>query len=112
MRLSYLGLCVALWAAPAMAQAPDGSEPPPPPPAGPPATAPVMVAPPPAVAAPAPEVTTTVDPGTLEDANAGRVAIMPTALTPPKGTFSFEDWELLLVTASYAVTDNLVISGT
>ena len=112
MRLSYLGLCVALWAAPALAQAPDGSEPPPPPPpAGPPATAPVMVAPPPAVAAPAPEPTT-ADPGTLEDANAGRVAIMPTALTPPKGTFSFEDWELFLISASYAVTDQLVISGT
>ncbi len=71
-----------------------------------------MAPPPPAVAAPAPEVTTTVDPGTLEDANAGRVAIMPTALTPPKGTFSFEDWELFLISASYAVTDQLVISGT
>jgi hypothetical protein len=59
--------------------------------------------------APAP---TNVDPGTLEDANAGRVAIMPTALTPPAGTFSFEDWELFLLTASYAVTDQLVISGT
>lgn len=71
-----------------------------------------MVAPPPAVAAPVPEVTTTVDKGTLEDANAGRVAIMPTALTPPKGAFSFEDWELFLISASYAVTDQLVISGT
>jgi hypothetical protein len=71
-----------------------------------------MVAPPPAVAAPAPEETTTVDKGTLEDANAGRVAIMPTALTPPKGAFSFEDWELFLISASYAVSDQLVISGT
>jgi hypothetical protein len=114
MRLSYLGLCVAFLAAPALAQAPDGSEPPPPPPpsSGPPATTPVLTPPPPAVAAPAPEATTTVDRGTLEDANAGRVAIMPTALTPPKGTFSFEDKELFFVTASYAVTDQLVISGT
>jgi hypothetical protein len=114
MRLPYLGLCVALWAAPALAQAPDGSEPPPPPPppSGPPATTPVLTPPPPAVAAPAPEATTTVDRGTLEDANAGRVAIMPTALTPPKGTFAFEDKELFFITASYAVTDQLVISGT
>jgi hypothetical protein len=72
----------------------------------------VLTAPPPAVAAPAPEATTTVDRGTLEDANAGRVAIMPTALTPPKGTFAFEDKELFFITASYAVTDQLVISGT
>lgn len=78
-------------------------EPPPPPPAPPPSL--VEPAPP---AAPA----SAVDKGTLEDANAGRVAIMPTALTPPKGSFSFEDWELFLVTASYAVTDQLVISGT
>jgi hypothetical protein len=72
-----------------------------------------MTPPPPAVVQPVPEApASTIDKGTLEDANAGRVAIMPTALTPPKGSFSFEDWELLLVTASYAVTDNLVISGT
>jgi hypothetical protein len=62
--------------------------------------------------APPPVAPTTVDPGTLEDANAGRVAIMPTALTPPKGAFSFEDWELFLISASYGVTDNLVISAT
>ncbi len=72
----------------------------------------MMAPPPPAVVAPAPAEPTTVDPGTLEDANAGRVAIMPTALTPPKGTFSFEDWELFFISASYAVTDQLVISGT
>jgi hypothetical protein len=71
-----------------------------------------MPAPPPAVSAPAPEEASTVDKGTLEDANAGRVAIMPTALTPPKGAFSFEDWELFLISASYAVTDQLVITGT
>lgn len=69
--------------------------------------------PPPAVVEPVPVApATTVEKGTLEDANAGRVAIMPTALTPPKGTFSFEDKELFLITASYAVSDNLVISGT
>jgi hypothetical protein len=67
-----------------------------------------MIAPPPPPAVHA----TTVDLGTLDDANAGRVAIMPTALTPPAGTFSFEDWELLMISASYAPSDNLVLSGT
>ena len=56
--------------------------------------------------------TTTVDRGTLEDANAGRVAIMSTALTPPAGTWSFEDWELFLISASYAVSDQFVITAT
>lgn len=55
--------------------------------------------------------TTSVDRGTLDDANAGRVAIMPTALTPPAGTWSFEDEELFLVGASYAVSDQFVISA-
>jgi hypothetical protein len=53
-----------------------------------------------------------IDRGTLEDANAGRVAIMSTALTPPAGTWSFEDYELLFIAASYAPTDNLVITAT
>jgi hypothetical protein len=56
--------------------------------------------------------TTTVDQGTVEDANSGRVAIMPTALTPPAGTFAFEDLELLLIGASYAPTDNFVLTAT
>jgi hypothetical protein len=53
---------------------------------------------------------TTVDPGTLEDANAGRNWLSPTALTPPAGTWSFSDYELLVVGASYGVTDHLVVS--
>lgn len=115
MRLSLLGLSVLLCAAPAFAQAP-GDEPAPPPPAGPPAEPPPP-APPPVVApivAPAPPSApiSTADLGTLEDANSGRIAIMPTALTPPKGTFSFEDEELFFIGVSYAVTDDLVISGT
>lgn len=111
-------MCVLLCAAPALAQAPgDDPSAPPPPPAEPAPPAPVMTPPPapppPAIVEPAPVAPlTTVDKGTLEDANAGRVAIMPTALTPPKGTFSFEDKELFFLTASYAVSDNLVISGT
>ena len=115
MRLSLLGLSVLLCAAPAFAQAP-GDEPAPPPPPGPPAEPPPP-APPPVVApivapAPPPAPISTADLGTLEDANSGRVAIMPTALTPPKGTFSFEDEELFFIGVSYAVTDDLVISGT
>jgi hypothetical protein len=76
---------------------------------------PVMVPPPQPVGLmppPPPPRYTTVDRGTLEDANAGRVAVMPTALTPPAGTWSFEDEELFLIGASYAVTDQLVISAT
>ena len=116
MRLSLLVVSVSLWAAPVLAQAP-GDEPAPPPPAEPappppppaaPVVAPVVAPAPPPVEA----VTNIVDRGTLEDANAGRVAIMPTALTPPKGTFSFEDWELFFISASYAPADNLVITGT
>lgn len=60
---------------------------------------------------PAPDQATTVDLGTLEDANAGRSWLTPTALTPPAGTFSFSDYELLLVGISYAVSDQLVISA-
>ena len=70
---------------------------------------PVVVAPPPPPEAAPASIT---EQGTLEDANAGRVAIMPTALTPPKGAFSFEDYELFFIAASYAPTDNLVISAT
>ena len=68
-----------------------------------------MAPPPPAPPAPAP---TTVDKGTLDDANAGRAWLSPTALTPPAGTWSFEDFELFLVGVSYAVSDNFVITGT
>ncbi len=62
--------------------------------------------------APVPARASTIDPGTLDDANSGRVAIMSTALTPPAGTWAFEDWELLLLSASYAPTDHLVITAT
>ncbi|HLU66080.1 MAG TPA: hypothetical protein VKZ63_07380 [Kofleriaceae bacterium] len=51
-----------------------------------------------------------IDPGVLEDANSGRTWLSPTALTPPAGTFSFHDHELLLVGASYAPIDRLVFS--
>ncbi|HUJ59070.1 MAG TPA: hypothetical protein VLX92_11280 [Kofleriaceae bacterium] len=110
MRIAILVVCgVSLVGSFARAQdAPPGE---PPPGQVPPAPPPPPVAPPPAMVAP-PAAVTTVDPGTLEDANSGRVAIMSTALTPPAGTFAFEDWELFLISASYAVTDHLVITGT
>lgn len=90
----------------------DGDEtgaPPPPPPA------PVMAQPPPPMPPPppaqpvAPE--STADKGIVEDANAGRMWLSPTALTEPAGTWSFSDYELLLVGLSYAATDTVSISA-
>ncbi len=85
------------------------AEPPPPPPA-----APVMMAPPPPPMPPAQPTApaSTVDKGIVEDANAGRSWIMPTALVEPAGTWSFSDFELLMVSLGYSVTDQLSISAT
>jgi hypothetical protein len=76
-----------------------------PPGAYPPTVAPAPLPPPP----PAPS---TVDPGVLNDANAGRGWLSPTALTEPGGTWSISDYELFLVSIGYAVTDQLTISAT
>ncbi len=92
----------------AVPEGPPPADAPPPPPVAPPP--PVEAAPPPVEAAPPPA--TTVDKGTLDDANAGRVAIMPTALTAPAGTWSFEDMELFVIGGSYSPTDQLVITAT
>jgi hypothetical protein len=78
-----------------------------PPGASPPGDAPT-VSPPPSGQ---PEVPSTVDLGVVEDANSGRVWLMPTALSAPKGTWSFSDYELFLVSASYAFTDQLSVSA-
>lgn len=77
---------------------------------------PVMVQPPPPPMPmqpppPPPPAPTTVDQGTLEDANAGRNWLAPTALMDPKGTWSFSDFELFVVGASYAPTDTLSLSA-
>jgi hypothetical protein len=64
------------------------------------------VAPPPAAENP------NVDAGVVADANSGRAWLMPTALSAPKGTWSFSDFELFLVSASYAVTDQFSIGAT
>jgi len=89
--------------------------PPQPPPADP---APVMAQPPPpppAVLPPAPppaEPASNVDKGIVEDANAGRSWLSPTALTEPAGTWSFSDFELLMVSLHYSPTDQLSLSAT
>jgi hypothetical protein len=81
---------------------------------GPPA-APVEAAPtppPPPPAEPPPEARSTVDKGTILDANAGRSFLAPTALTEPAGTWSFSDYELMFAGLSYSATDQLSLSAT
>jgi hypothetical protein len=82
--------------------------PPGPPPGPPPTAAPVMAQPPPV----APPEESKVDRGIVEDANAGRSWLAPTALTEPAGTWSFTDYELFLVSLGYAVTDQFSVSAT
>lgn len=76
------------------------------PPAGAPAGSPAMVPP------TAPPVETTVDKGVLNDANAGRGWMAPTALTEPGGTWSISDYELFLISIGYAINDQVSISAT
>src|SRR5687768_4361434 len=112
-------LVALLLAVPLLANAQPGADPvpepaPPPPPSEPPPPPPPEPAPPPAgmpivVAPPAPA---TVDRGVIEDANSGRNWLTPTALTPPAGTWSFSDFELLMVSGGYAITDQLSVSVT
>ena len=72
---------------------------------------------PPAAYPPAPPVgyvqpaNTTFERGVMEDANSDRALLMPTALTPPAGTFSFTNYEIFWMTASYSPTDNLQITA-
>ncbi|MGE0548323.1 MAG: hypothetical protein AB7R00_14760 [Kofleriaceae bacterium] len=93
----------------------DPSVPPAPPPdapadpAPPPPPEPTPVAPAQAMSMPPP--VSTVEPGIVQDANSGRGWLLPTALTPPAGTWSFTDFELLLVSVSYSPTDQLVLTG-
>jgi hypothetical protein len=81
------------------APAPPPDQPPPPVMPAPPPVAPMPIMqppPPPPPADPYPGI----DRGIIEDANSGRNWFSPTALTPPKGTWSFTDFELLVVGAS------------
>ncbi len=111
-----------LVASTAVAHAQPGSEPAPPPADDPGAPAPPPEAPPPPPPMPAPIpqplVQEVVDPlahiekGILEDANAGRAWISPTALSDPAGTWSFSDFELFVISAGYAVSDQFSVSAT
>ena len=108
--LGCVGVLSSLAAAQPAPDDPAGAPAPPPPPlviVQPPSAQPMTLLP-----APAPRLYPNTDRGTLDDANAGRVALMSTALTPPEGTWSFEDYELFLVAASYAPTDTLVLTAT
>lgn len=49
--------------------------------------------------------------GIIEDANSSRVWLSPTALMAPAGTWSFDDYELFFIGGSYAITDQLQLSG-
>jgi len=115
-----VGLLVG-WTSLALAQ-PDAGEPQPPPDpnADPNAGMAAPPPPPPPMGSPVPQPPvdpnapppSTVPKGVLEDANAGRSWIAPTALTEPKGTFTFSDFELLLISGTYAVTDQISIGLT
>ena len=91
-----------VMAQPADAVPPAGGLPPEPAPAAT-ATA-VPIAP---IPAPAP----LAEAGVLEDANIGRTWLSPTGLMAPKGTWSFSDWELFFIGASYAPTDDTSVSA-
>ncbi|MCX5741061.1 MAG: hypothetical protein NT062_01025 [Proteobacteria bacterium] len=113
-KLLILGLVLASSAASA-----QPGQPPPDPDAGAPMPPPNDMPPPmpaqPGMAAPAPAPVaepSNVPKGVIEDANAGRSWIAPTALTEPKGTFTFSDFELLLISDTYAVTDQISVGVT
>jgi hypothetical protein len=117
MNRGWLGIAILVLGT-SLAQAqpgepPAATEPPPLAPAGPPMVAPggppgASPAMPPQPAAPS----RNIDPGVLEDANAGRGWMSPTALTEPGGTWSVSDYELFLLSIGYAVTDKLTLSAT
>jgi hypothetical protein len=107
--LGFTGVANAQPGAPDEEPPPPPVEPPPPPPPSPPPPPPV--APIPVVVAPAPQAST-VDPGVVADANSGRSWLSPTALSAPAGTWSFSDFELLMVSGGYSFTDQFSISAT
>jgi hypothetical protein len=50
--------------------------------------------------------------GVAEDPNIDKTLLLPTAETQPAGTFSFNDYELLLLGGTYGVTDDFQITAT
>jgi hypothetical protein len=92
---STLLVAASLFVSFASARAQDGYAPPPPPP-------PQMPPPPMAVAAPQP-----LAPGVGEDPNVDRAILLPTAMTQPAGSVTYNNYELLLHGITYGVTDNI-----
>jgi hypothetical protein len=122
MKLASSCVVVVLGFAASLANAQPG-EPPPtegPPGAPMPPPAPVMQPPPPAVVVTAQPPG--VDQGVIDDAMSPGAFLMPTALTEPAGTVtvslaeavdtSFNDSEAIHVSASYAITNTITLSGT
>ena len=66
-------------------------------------------------AAPPPDdeatVEASVEAGIRDDVNADRVWLTPTALTQPKGSWSFNDFELMFLGMTYGVTDTVQVSA-
>ncbi|MFH0902032.1 MAG: hypothetical protein V2A73_15485 [Pseudomonadota bacterium] len=60
---------------------------------------------------PSPVEPATANTGINDDPNLDRTWFSPTALTQPEGSFSFNDYELILLGATYGVTDSFQISG-
>src|SRR5690606_38975588 len=117
MRISRLFGLSVLLAGVSVANAQPGSEPPPmePPAMEPPPVEPMPDEPPPAATQPPPAAEpppSTVDAGVIADANSGRGWLLPTALTPPAGTWSFSSFELFVIGGGYAITDQLQVSLT
>ena len=72
----------------------------------------VAAPPPPPPGTPPPAEERDVDEGVVQDANSGRNWLVPTALTPPEGTWSFSDFQLFFASLGYAVTDRFTLSAT
>lgn len=123
------GVALTVLTSTALAQPGADMPPPPPPPADGSVTgaaspgAPPATPPPPATAPPPQQPMEDqrypmpltpwrgVPAGVIEDANSGRGWLAPTALTPPAGTWTFSDYELFIVGASYALTDAFQVSA-
>lgn len=86
--------------------------PPEPAPAPAPVAAPAPAPAPVPVAAVAAEVDPTLDRGQDLDPNIDRTFLLPTAQTQPKGSVSFNDYELIFLGLTYGVTNDFQITGT
>jgi hypothetical protein len=94
MKLATRSLLVCLLGGLPLAASAQVAAPPPPPP---PPDGTVVAAP--------------MNPGLDEDPHIDRAWFSPTAITQPRGTASFNDWELALLGITYGVTDNFQLTG-